>query len=145
MYWKELSNSEVQRWDKRLRRKYGRGLPSNDILNTMDSGVYQLRGRIFKWPHFICYSRTQDEYEPEHQNFRMYLRFCGKKEQLTLNFKSTSTTDTLARRIQSALASPGVESVLRAELPVATPDEVKITMHQMRNWLADCLTEVKQI
>jgi len=145
MYWKELSKPEIRKWDKRLKKRFKSGLPSYEASNIVNSGVYQLRGRIFKWPHFICYSRTKDEHDSELRYFHMHFRLYGKEEKIALKFESTNTTDTLARRIQKALASPGVEDTLNANLPENAPEEVKITIHELRTWLANCLTEVKSL
>jgi hypothetical protein len=144
MQWQELSRDEIARWDVKLKKKFKDGLPSYASSGIVDCGVYQLKGRIFTWPHFICYSITQDEHT-ESQYFFMHFRFYGKKEQLNLRFNAINTTDNLARRIQKALKSPGVDKALHAELPQNAPEDVKITMYHLRTWLADCLTEVKQI
>lgn len=142
MRWQELSQDEIEKWNEKVKKKFRGSLPSYNSSNIVECGIYQLRGRFFTWPHFICYSVTQDEHT-ESQYFYMHFRFYGKKEQLNIKLNSLNTTDDLARRIQKALKSPGVDNVLHAELPEKAPEDVKVSMYQLRKWLADCLTEVR--
>lgn len=145
MYWQPLNDAEASKWNKRVKKKFKGSLPSYSALNIVEHGIYQLQGRVFKWPHFICFSKTQDKHKPELQYFYTHFRFYGKKEQVNLNFSSRDTTDNLARRVQSALESPGLEKALQADLPENAPEEVRITVHQLHTWLADCLTKVKSL